>query len=54
MVGSREYGLDPAEKQVSSCAQQLQGPAALRTSKIKVIEFEFAADGAVKTASLGV
>ena len=53
MVGSREYGLDPAEKQVSSCAQQLQGPAALRTSKIKAREFEFAAFGTGKMARFG-
>ena len=54
MVGLGEGGLDLTEVQVASCLQQLQEPAALWTRKIKVIEFEFAADGAVKTASLGV
>ncbi len=53
IVGSGVGCLDLTQVQVSSCAQQLQGPAALRTSKIKVIEFEFAADGAVKATGLG-
>ena len=54
VVGSGIHGLNPGNKQLPTGPHQLQRPAALRTSEIHAIQFEFAADGTVKIPGLGL